>query len=87
VWEFDADRKIGAGDVLSADGNTTPPFAGETRVAPRLNPGDQLRVFVAHPGPGTLRQVVNSTFYVGKDGLSARNWLHPDDTETKSPCI
>lgn len=85
IWEFEASKDFARGDVLSTDPSSTP-LLGETRTTPRLIPGDQVHLFVAHPGPGTRRQVVNSNFYLGKDGLSDRDWLHPDGTVTKSPC-
>lgn len=86
VWEFETNVEISQGDSLSTDPTITSPIPGEIRKIPRLMAGDQVRVFVAHPGPGTRRQAVNSTFYIDEQGLSENDWLHPDGSTTSAPC-
>lgn len=86
-WEFTDTMNLRTGDVLSTNPSATAPIDEEVRKDPHMDEGDQIRVLIAHPGPGTPHVSVDSIFYVTEERLIEDAWLHPDGSTTEEPCL
>jgi hypothetical protein len=68
--------------VLSSDPVVTPPFPGEERAAPPLEPGSSVRVYLRDIKDGG----VSAMFTIPNDGFSESQWLGQDGGPIPEAC-
>lgn len=84
-WERDS-FAVKSGEVLSTAEGAFPGAGDTLKVAPRMLPGDMIRITITRAGPEGGIIGASQQFYVPDGGLSQRAWLLPNGTEAPQPC-